>query len=454
VIYKLKNIFELTSLKPIKSERFKRLGKEFSWIVLGQAATVLGALFGIRILTGLLSPTEYGQLALGMTIATLFQKVMLGPLSNGASRFYAPAREANSLHAYIIAVHRMVLVSSGSIVLVAFFCGVMTFFIGLQNWIEMGVAALVFALLTGYNEILSGIQNAARQRVIVALHQGLASWGKFLVAAGLIIWLSATSTITMFGYGIAMLFVLTSQYFFFKRIIAKANSYNIIEVGIIAKWRAKIFAYSWPFATWALLSWGRAVSDRWSLEIFSSTSDVGFYTVLFQLGYYPIAMFVNIATTLLAPIYFERAGDASDNARVINVFNMGWNINKYALFILLMFVILSFFFHESIFSLLASKQYTHISYLLPSMLLAAVLYESSRFLSIVLQAKNLNHLLIVPNNVSHLISLFLIIAGAAWNGINGIVLAYILQSFIFFVWIMFLFKRQYLHLRAQLLIPE
>ena len=72
-------------LHHINSSRFRRLGHEFFWITLGQAVAVSGALVGVRVLTGLLAPEAYGQLALGMTLATLVNQIVLGPLSNAGN---------------------------------------------------------------------------------------------------------------------------------------------------------------------------------------------------------------------------------------------------------------------------------------------------------------------------------------------------------------------------------
>ena len=51
-------------------ERIRRLSKEGAWIVLGQVTAVLGSLASVRLLTELLDPAAYGELALGMTVAT------------------------------------------------------------------------------------------------------------------------------------------------------------------------------------------------------------------------------------------------------------------------------------------------------------------------------------------------------------------------------------------------
>ena len=75
------------------SERIRRHLKEGLWIVLGQLMAAAGSLVGVRILTGLLDPKSYGELALGMTAVSLINQVVLGPLGNGVTRFYIPAVE-------------------------------------------------------------------------------------------------------------------------------------------------------------------------------------------------------------------------------------------------------------------------------------------------------------------------------------------------------------------------
>ena len=82
------------------SDRFVRLSKEGFWIVLGQAIAVLGSLVGVRVLTGLLTSAEYGELALGMTLAILVGQTLFGPLGQGATRFYAPTVEKRALNVF------------------------------------------------------------------------------------------------------------------------------------------------------------------------------------------------------------------------------------------------------------------------------------------------------------------------------------------------------------------
>ncbi len=157
------------------SERFRRLSIEGCWVVLGQAMAVVGSLVGVRLLTELLNPAAYGELALGMTVATLVNQTVLGPLGAGVLRFYAPAVEQGDLDGYLKSVIRLVLSATGIIVLVILLTIAGLLITGRAVWIAIAIAAFVYAILSGYNSILSCIQNAARQRSIVALHQGMES---------------------------------------------------------------------------------------------------------------------------------------------------------------------------------------------------------------------------------------------------------------------------------------
>jgi len=264
-------------------ERSRRLFKEGFWIVLGQIMLVLGSLVGVRILTGLMMPSEYGELALGMTVATLVNQGVMGPLGNGVTRFYAPAVERADFGGYLKAVLRLVLSASGGIVFLFLIVVVGLLIVGKVQWLGIALAATMYAILSGNNSILNGIQNAARQRSVVALHQGIEPWSRFLIAAGLMVALGATSTVAMAGYVIAVILILVSQYLFFYKVVPP----NMDETDEGTKWSTQIFNFSWPFAAWGIFTWAQLVSDRWALGIFGTMEEVGMYAVLFSTGILP-----------------------------------------------------------------------------------------------------------------------------------------------------------------------
>jgi len=167
----------VTLVRTISSPLAWRLGKESFWIVAGNGAAVLGSLVGVRILTGLMPPGEYGRLALGITVAAFANQVLSGPLSGGAARFYAVARELGELRHYLRSVYKLAFLGNGLILLLAAGITTVAALAGAESWVPLIVAALAFSIVSGYDSIASGIQNSARQRIVVALHAALGSWG-------------------------------------------------------------------------------------------------------------------------------------------------------------------------------------------------------------------------------------------------------------------------------------
>lgn len=423
-------------LSKLLSERFLRIGREFLWISAGQAAAVLGALVGVRILTELLTPEAYGQLALGMTAATLVNQIALGPLSSSAMRFYTPAREAGALRSFLAAVGRLVGKATLAIALVAMLLGVGLVFMGQSHWLLLCVLAVCFALLSGYNSVLSGIQNAARHRTIVALHQGMQSWGRALSAWVLVVWLGATSASAMLGYVLAMLGVLVSQAVFFRRIAPFGGGPLPFEQAAVHKWQRQVFTYAWPFAAWGVFAWAQLVSDRWALQFFGSTYDVGLYAVLYQIGYYPISLAATLVVQLVAPVLFQRAGDASSTERMARVYNLNWRLTWAALGLTLLAFLTALAIYDFVFRVFVASAYASVAYLLPWMILSGGLFATGQTAALTLLSSLESRMLMWPKVVTAVVGVGLHIAGAAFFGVVGVVAAGLVFAATYLIWIL------------------
>ena len=418
--------------------RFRRLGQEFFWIILGQVGAVAGAIVGVRLLTGLLSPAAYGELALGMTLVTLTQQAILGPLGNGVTRFYAPAVEQGDLGGYLNVVRRLMLSATGIIVLLTLFGIAGLLIAGRTEWIPITTVAAIFAILSGYNSTLSGIQNAARQRSVVALHQGMESWLRFLVAAGFLSWLGGLSSIAMSGYAVAVILVLGSQYMFFRRIVSR----QITGASEERNWQAQVWDYSWPFAIFGMFTWAQLASDRWALGVFASTKAVGLYAVLFQLGYYPISMATGMAMQFLAPIFYQRAGDASDQQRNADVRKLSWRLTWLILSGTGASFLVALLFHPQIFRILVAKEYAGVSHLLPWVMLGGGVFAAGQALALNLMSQLKTRAMMVAKVVTALFGVGLNFVGAYWYGTTGIVAAGILFAVSYLLWMAFLSMRE------------
>lgn len=419
----------------LKTDRSRRLFKEGSWIVFGQILMVIGSLAGVRLLTELLPPDAYGELALGMTIATLVNQIILGPLGGGIIRFYAPAVEQGDLGGYLNAVKKLVLYATALILLLAVIACVGLIASGKNQWITISVSALAFAILSGYRANLGSIQTAARQRAIVALHQGAEPLLRSLVAAGLIVWLGMSSVVAMMGYAIAALLMLGSQTYFFQRILrGKTYSENKND------WQKDIWKFSWPIGVFGIFTWFQLASDRWALQFFSSTSDVGSYAVLYQLGYYPISLLTGMAMQFLIPILYQRAGDAKDSKRNADVNQLSWKMTWLSLALTGAAFFVAMLLHAPIFQILVAEEYRSVSYLMPWIIVSGGVFASGQSLASTMLAQMRTREMMAATIVTALCGVALNLIGAYWFGIIGVVGAGALFSVSYFIWMVVLVK--------------
>jgi len=416
----------------LKIKIFKA-AKEISWITLGQFLTIICGLFGIRILTNYLTPSQYGDLSLGLSLGVFINTVFMGPISNGASRFFSAAKLEDDSRNYFKAVFNIifkvfVFVLIFSILLIAIF-----YFLGYQKWINLIIASLCFGCFYSLNNILNNIQNASRKRYVVAIHKSLMTFFRFLFAFLLIKLLGDATDNAMYGQALGMIIVLLSQLFFLRKLLDESRIGNI-QKKLTYYWQSKIIKYSWPFATWGILSWAVNSIDRWALHFYSSPETVGLYAVIYQVGYYPISILISLLTNYLEPIYFQKAGDGDDSNKLLSTYRLAMRINFIFIIFLAFLVLIGFCFHKTIFSILLDQRYHSVSYFLGPMMLISLLDGNSRIISILLQTTKDTRALILPNCVTGISGIILSLIGAYFFDLKGILFAFMINMILKFIW--------------------
>lgn len=416
--------------------RIHRLFREGGWIVAGQAASVLGALVLVRVLTAYLDPAEYGQLALGLTLATLVNQVVMGGLIAGIGRFYSIATEKGDLWGYLRAARRMLLVATVVVV------GLGTILIGalavadMHHWLWLVAAILVLSIVSSYNSALNGIQNAARQRAIVALHGGMDAWLKIGLVVGVMLWLGTHSAAVAVGYALSAFIVTLSQFVFLKRLIAKQGASNAHAVN--ENWAGQMWLFSWPFSVWGVFTWGQQASERWALERFASTSDVGQYTVVFQLGYMPITILLGLVMTLVGPVLYQRSGDTSDLIRNASVQNIAWKVTKFSIALTILGFLAASLWHKWLFHWLVAEPFRESSFLLPWVMLAGGIFSSGQILALKMMSELRSKSLLIAKVATAVLGILANIIGACLYGMEGVIGAGLFFSVIYFCWMVFL----------------
>jgi len=414
----------------------KRLSKEGGWIVAGQIATVLGSLVLVRVMTEYLRPEQYGELALGLTLAGLVNQVVMGGVSNAISRFYSIAVDKGDLAGYMTATRQLLWYAALVVVAIAVSLIVFLVLDDKTNWLGLVAAMLVFSILAGFHSSLNGIQNAARQRSVVALHTSVDAWMKIGMAIVVMGWFGYSSTSVVLGYIASAIVVMFSQLFFLRR---------LLHARIVASckpaqkdWITQMWQFGWPYSAWGIFTWLQLVSDRWALQYFSSIQEVGRYAVLYQLGFAPIVIFTGLAVSFLAPILYQRSGDATDLGRNKSVHQTIRRISFAGLGVTAFGFLISFQLHEWVFKLLSAPTFRSVSNYLPWMVLAGGVFAVGQILSIKLASERNTKSMIFVKIVTALLGVALNIIGAWKFGILGIVFAVVAFSTVYFFWMAWL----------------
>jgi len=419
-------------------ERLTRLSKESAWMVFGQIMGVMGSLAMVRVLTEYLQPAEYGRMALALTVGTLVCQVSLSGVMPGIMRFYTLAVERGDVRNFTADSRRLMAYGTAGTILLGVLLISGTIISGHASWVWGLLLAIAYTQVSSYNATLSSIQNAARQRNIVAVHGAVDPWLKIGMIVATISVSKHTTESVILAYLFAALLMLSSQLYFFTRLV-KRNTCS--ESTICTPWLREMVNYSKPFMIFNLPTWAQASSDRWALQTFTVGSAVGQYAVLLQLGYMPVAMAVGLITGLIGPILHQRSGDGADVARNRNVWRISWWLTFSGLGATAVAFLLAFFFHEWIFKWLVAPAYREVSYLLPWMLLAGGIYSASQLLALKLMSDLNTRALVVPKVLTSIVAVALNFAGALVWGIDGVIVASVIFSLSIFAWMAVLTRK-------------
>ena len=165
--------------------------KEAGWVSAGQILAFLGGLAGIKLLTNLMPPENYGELALGLSLAGISNLFLFGPLGQVALRFYSACRDRGNIDGYTRVLIRM---HGQATLLLAVICLPISLAVGMGfgwNWAWLFGLALLFGIFSGLQGSLSSLLNALRDRKMGAFTQGLDTWLRLGLAAVLVAWVGS-----------------------------------------------------------------------------------------------------------------------------------------------------------------------------------------------------------------------------------------------------------------------
>lgn len=414
----------------------KSFQAEAAWVFAGQALALVGTLVGVRVLTDFLPPDAYGTLGLAMTISALFTEVVIGGLVHGFTRFYSVAAKAKRIDTYLTSVRRLTLLA----VLIALVVVVAAtpIVITLTDVFDLYtcVAIGIFASLFGTSAALNAVLNGARNRKIVATSSILDTWFRVVLALLAMSWFGATATVVLYAYCLGLVVVVARQVFHVRLLLHSADASGSPIEANNREWTREILVFALPISLWGIFTWAQQVADRWALEAFRSTTEVGFYGVLLQLGFFPMTVVMGVLGTFLAPIIFEKTDDQTRS--IMREHDLAWRKLLYVMLGLsAIAAFVAYIGTDWLFSLLVGESYRHVGPFLPLMVLAGGFYGTAGLLSMRLMSHMRTGQLARIMISSSMIGIVLIAFMTQYHGLFGTVLGKLLFGAIYLVMMYF-----------------
>lgn len=421
-------IFCKLLLNKSMKNRIARLAKEGGWVLFGQISSVLGLILSIKILTQYLSPSIYGDVAIGLTIATLINQLVFGPISAGVLRLYSEAHQQDCIGDYYSGVLSLTHQVSKLMALPAvLICIVLFFYLGISV-ASTFTFAFGLSIAVGYGAIFSAIETARRRRAAVSIHQGLEPILRMIFIILLIKIFEASSQIVLLAYFSSNIILAISQYLFLKK-----NGIQIAKNSFEKKiWAKKIWTFTLPITIWGGFTAIQLLSDKWSLQLFDLTSQVGLYAVVFQLGYFPIQALSGLATQFLTPIVYQRYESAYHDSGLERVEKINRILANSILLVTLVCFYMAIYLHQEVFTLLTSTVYLPASKYLPWMILSSGFFAAGQTLSLNLMASMQTKFLMHAKIFTAIFAVILNCAGAYYLGLKGVVFASLAFSILFY----------------------
>jgi len=418
---------------PPLMQQILRLRGELLWVLAGHAAAFLGGLVGIKLLTRQLGASEYGHLALGLTIAGFLTTFLHNPLSNAAARFYAPYRDCGKENLYFFVLRSLHTKLLLLLILPVMVGSLLVYMAKGSVWGGLVFWGLVFGMISGVGVSFLAWQNAARDRRNATLAQIGDVWlriGCAIFAA--IFWGSGSAALG--GYCVGSFLVVLWQYRMFRGQQQQQSRVAVVpQEEQVSQAQHEFVTFVLPFVGYALFTVVTLYADRWVLQLAAGTASVGIYAALFQIAASPVNLLFAIINQLMVPIIYERAGTMTSSAQRLEVRRLIMRIMLFAVICSGTGTVLTALLGHPVALLLTTTEFTRHSDLLWMLVLGLSLWQVGQLMALVGICANRPGIYLWPKAIHAFVLLgvggYLVVS----YGVNGMAAALIIASVAYLV---------------------
>ena len=405
------------------------LGGEALWVILGQILSVVILFGGVRLMTQILSPHEYGKLAIIMSLVNGALYSVGQALKMTATRYYSVMVNDKNPNWYWDFFSKTIRYATFFLALMVFLCFFLSSGLG-NDWVTgFGWAiATVLAFTVLINAIAYGVQNGARNRKVFVFHQVLFDGGRICFAFIIAYSLSGSAVNAVSGFVLAGCMILISQLYFLLKL---KKTFYIANSNIDTDRIHQLYSYTWPLLIGGALGWVQMFSDRWALKTLSSYADVGIYFAIYQ-TMYSFWIYVSLMLgNFLGTIFFSKIKDGSDPVAHMKMLKMNEYVAIFYFACVLICFIVLMPLKEWISTLLFADEYRAAAVLLPWMALSGGLYGIGQQLLYSIYGGISSRKIIPIKASSAVVAIILHFTGAFYWGVKGVVFGGLVFSFFY-----------------------
>lgn len=423
------------------AQRLSQGGAEALWVALGQTLTFAGAVLAVKMLTTLLSPSEYGALALGLSLAGAMNMFVYGPLGQVVLRFYSICQEEQSLAAFFLSL-RLVHVRLSGILLV---CGVLIdgFVWGMwgARWGVLVLITVLFGVVSGLQGAVLSLANAMRQRSLAAVSQTADVWLRLILSLTLVAVIGATGLYAMSGYLIGSALVFGWQVYRLPSEVWRSAGTGSQGAEVSDRLQRRFWEYGAPFVSFAGVAVVSQYADRWLLQAFWGQHEVGIYAALYQVASAPVAFVMSIVNQIIIPLVFQMVGSQSSVEGIGRGRTLLSMTERFLAATFFCMTVGVFLWGELLVRLLTSAEYVPQSHICWIIMLGLSVFNLGQLSSILGYSLNRTDLYIWPKVLQGVMVLILGGVLARHQGVVGMAVALLGASLLYLISIKFIHMR-------------
>ncbi len=410
--------------------------QEMGWVILGQIMNIIFSFIILKLLSKL-GTAHYGIYALVVSIAILVGMVFHTPLSQGLIRFYYHYMEKKLVWKFVGIVYRILLVFTIVLLIISAVSLLIPRFIETKQPGMFFMAACLYILASKLNEFLNSVLNLIRKRKQNSILLGSEKAITIILFYYLILSNSLNLVYVLLTLVVVAMFSSTVKLFIFIKSLPDEDEKSFkATMEMKQEITGKLMKYMIPFFIWGFIGWLQFNGDKWIINGFLSTSDVGIYSVMLGLITGLIITPFTVMNDFWSPIIYKQYADMEDTNRIKKGIQY-IRINSTVIFIIALFsTLFTYLWGKDLIILISNSDYAAYWYLLPIICLGTGLYYTGQSLTIHGMALNVPNKYLPPKVAVGVVSVGLNILMIKIFGLDGIAYTILIIGFLYLIYIM------------------